>query len=111
MLKLSGYGVLAVGGIMLWTYANTNLGKNSDAMAIAAQELRKQLPMRVNETTTLQSVVGSGNVLMYNHIMNYNAEETDRALFGSIMIDNLKQNVCGNIHMADAMKIGGVRYF
>jgi hypothetical protein len=124
MLKWVGYIALGIGGIVLWSMAG-GIGKYvgrtavqeyqqgkaagavEEAQAAAAKQLRKQLPMKVDKITTLESVASAGSLLIYNHTIDLIGSGIDRATFISMMKNNLKTNVCGQKSMAEAIKHGG----
>ena len=78
-----------------------------EAMAAAAKQMRPQLPMKVDEITTLQSVMSSGRLLIYNYTIELKKAEIDHAAFMSQMKNNLRTNVCEQKSMAEAIKYGG----
>ena len=124
MKKWIGYIALAIGAIIIFSLSGGigkfagrtavqeyQKGKGESVVAgaqkIAAEELRAQLPMRVNELTILQSVVSIGTLLMYNYTVDANRSEIDLKEFMSTMRSNIKTNVCSHKSMVEAIKYGG----
>ena len=62
--------------------------------AMAAEEIRKQLPMRIDEITTLQSVLSAGKALIYNYRMSLKKSDLDTNKFIAEMKKTLVHNVC-----------------
>lgn len=124
MLRWIGYIALGIGGIvLLGTVGGIGkyVGKTAvqeyqqgkaagvleEVQAAVAKQLRKQLPMKMDKITTLQSVVSSGSLLIYNYTINLRESGIDHTTFISRMKDNLKTNVCEQKEMAETIKYGG----
>ena len=75
--------------------------------AMAAEEIRKQLPMRIDEITTLQSVLSAGKALIYNYRMSLKKSDLDTNEFIAKMTENLAHNVCQQKQMRNILNLGG----
>lgn len=123
MLKKLGYFAAIVGGILIFALSgqigeylgksavqNYNEGRTvsviAEAQAAAAQAIRPQLPMRIDEVTTWQSVVATGELLIYNYLLDYSEQEIDKTIFLDGMKKNLLQNACSEDGMANTIRIG-----
>jgi len=124
MLKWIGYIALGIGGVVLWGMASgigKYVGKTAvqeyqqgkvagaieEGLANAAEQLRKQLPMKVDDITTWQSVISVGSLMSYNYTIDLRESEIDHTTFISKMGNNLKINVCGQKEMAETIRYGG----
>lgn len=123
-MKWIGFIALGIGGIVLWAlaggigkFAGRSLvqeyqqGKSEgvveEALASAALQFRKQLPMRVDEITVLQSVASAGTLLVYNYSIELKKSEIDHYKFMKKMKNQLTHNVCGQKDMVFTLKHGG----
>ncbi|WCL55758.1 hypothetical protein [Gimibacter soli] len=75
-------------------------------VAEAAAELRKQLPMKVDDQTTLQSVVSAGNSFVYHYTVSVNGSDVDLPTFSATMQKQLTAYVCESPTMAPSVKKG-----
>ena len=73
------------------------------ALELAAKEAVKQLPIQVNENTTLWTVVSSGKTLIYHHRLSLNKSEVDFEK----MRENIRNNVCQQKDMKYVLDQGG----
>jgi hypothetical protein len=123
-MKWAVYIILGLSGILLWSMAGVigkyvgktvvqeyqqgkNAGLVNEAQAVAAKQIRKQLPMKIDEITTLQSVASMNSLLIYNYSIDLKKSEIDSTVFLPRMKKNLKSNVCGQKAMAKVIKYGG----
>lgn len=88
-------------------YESKSEGQVEKAQELAAIELRKQLPLKVDEYTTLQNALSSGTYLIYHYILSLDASEIDIASFTNGMTSKLRGNVCGSDGMSKVIKAGG----
>lgn len=77
------------------------------AAEMAAVELRKQLPIQIDEITTLQTVVSAGKTLIYHHRLSLKKSDVDIDYFIAKMRENLKNNVCQQKQMKSILDKGG----
>lgn len=77
------------------------------AQAQAAAELRKQLPLKLDKYTTLQTVISVGPTIVYSYIVDIKFEEIDLKIFSEESLNQLKYNVCRETSMRDTMRAGG----
>jgi len=82
-------------------------GALTEAQSRAATELRKQLPQKIDEVTTLNSIFSTGTTLQYGYSISYNLSELNVEQFKQTMTKALQHNVCGIDSMVKTMKIGG----
>ena len=75
---------------------------------MAAAEARKQLPMRIDEITTLQSVLSAGKALIYNYRMSLKKSDLDTNKFIAEMKKTSVHNVCQQKQMKSILNLGGV---
>ena len=120
------YGGMAIIAVVLYAFAG-GIGKFVGRSAVenyqkgklegtiekaqeqAAQTLSKQLPIKIDDITTLYSVVAAENALIYNYRMDVKKENIDIVAFHNGMTKQLNNNVCGNKKMK--WSIGkGARY-
>jgi hypothetical protein len=123
MKKWVGYIALGIAGLLLWGAASTIgklAGKSSvrdyeqgkmdgvveEVQTQLVKEFRKQLPMRIDKITVLESVASAGKTLIYNYSIDAKKIEIDQKTFISKMKNNLMHNVCGQEKMAWAIKQG-----
>jgi hypothetical protein len=76
------------------------------AQEMAAQEIRKQAPIQIDEITTLQSAHSVGKTLIYNHRLSLRKSDINDN-FVAEMRKSLKHNVCQNKGMRITLNIGG----
>lgn len=76
--------------------------------AEAAANLRKQLPLQVDELTTLQTVLSAGPMLMYSYLLGMTYADIDHDFFSGEMPKILLFNVCGSPEMVNTMALGAV---
>ncbi len=81
------------------------------AQELAANELRKQLPMKVDELTTLLNVVSLGGVLMYGNRISLRTDELNNDEFIGRMKKQLKTNVCHHEGLMNTLNMGGEYMF
>jgi hypothetical protein len=75
------------------------------AQEAAAQELRKQLPMRIDDLTTLERVMSAGTALIYQYRVEFTGNEVDVA-WHQEMKKTLAANVCEQADMKFALDNG-----
>ena len=73
---------------------------------MAAQEIRKQAPIQIDEITTLQSAHSVGKTLIYNYRLSLRKSDINDN-FVAEMRKSLKHNVCQNKGMRITLNIGG----
>lgn len=78
------------------------------AQAAAANELRAQLPMRIDDLTTLERVMSAGTTLIYQYRVDFTESDVDTAWYQS-MKNMLATNVCKQSDMRYALG-SGARY-
>ena len=118
MNKWVKYAAIGIGFLVLFAIANGvgrftgksvlkeyEGGKVEAAQAYAAEEMRKQLPMRIDEVTTLQSVLSMGKSLIYNYRIELIKDDINNN-FLQKQTGLLRQNVCGQKAMAKVIKLG-----
>jgi hypothetical protein len=88
-------------------YNSKSEGQIEKAQEFAAAEFRKQLPVKVDEYTTLQNVFSAGATLIYHYILSANSSDIEKQSFTSEMTGKLNGNVCGNNEMSKVIKAGG----
>jgi hypothetical protein len=76
------------------------------AMAIAAAELRGQLPMKVDELTTLLSVMSLKKTIMYSYRLEV-PPGADLTTWELEQAARLEANVCGDTNMRNTIARGG----
>jgi len=124
MKKWIGYIAVGIGAIVLWSMAGS-IGKFAGKSAVqeyrqgkmlgvlaetqreVAKQLQQQLPMRIDEVTTLYNVASADELLIYNYRMDIKKSEIDYTDFMSKMKTQLRTNVCGQKDMAYVIKNGG----
>jgi hypothetical protein len=124
MKKWLIYIALGIGGILIWGFAG-GIGKMvgrtavekyqqgkiegtiEKAQELAAKHLRKQLPLKVDEITTMQNVVSVGKNLTYFYTMDRKKSDPSLSQFIRKMTPNIIKNVCGQKDMALSIKYGG----
>jgi len=74
---------------------------------LAAQELRKQLPKRIDELTTLQNVTSVSTALMYQYKLDISKSDMDLAFFRSEMENTLIESTCGEKDAKHTLINGG----
>jgi len=77
----------------------------ADAVRKAALELRKQLPVKVDEKTTLLAVVAAGRTLKYSYRMSYRKAELP-AKWVVRQKRMLTGNACAHPGMRKMMELG-----
>jgi hypothetical protein len=77
----------------------------ADFQFAAAKELRKQLPMKADELTTLVTVASAGRMLMYSFRVEIEKERIPSDFIGK-QEANLKHNLCAHPTMRKVMKKG-----
>jgi hypothetical protein len=78
-----------------------------EAQRITAAILRNQLPIKVDEITTLQSVSTVGKTLQYHFKLEAIKDDIDVADFHKMWTTNLKTEVCQNESMRYVVEQGG----
>jgi hypothetical protein len=71
----------------------------------AAKELRGQLPMRIDDLTTLERVLSAGTALIYQYRVDFTEREVDDA-WHMKMRNMLAANVCRQSDMRFALQNG-----
>lgn len=124
MKKFLLYAGLGCVGLVLWALSgqigrfvgksaieNYQQGKMQGAVEkaqeIAAEQIRKQLPIQVDEVTTLYNVMVSGRALIYQYRMKRYKDRIDLDNFHSEMLAMLKYNVCNEKGMRWGIDNGG----
>jgi hypothetical protein len=77
----------------------------SDAQSAAAENLRKQLPMKVDEFTTLVTVATAGRTAIYSYRIDISESELPTG-WREDQISQLKYNLCNHPLMRKMMKQG-----
>ena len=77
----------------------------SDFQFAAAKELRKQLPMKVDEMTTLVTAASAGRTVIYSFRVEIEKERIPSDFIGN-QEANLKNNLCAHPTMRKMMKKG-----
>ena len=106
ILVASGVGELAGRSAVQKFSDDVNLGAIEKAQEIAAAELRKQLPIELDEMTTLQAALSAGPALIYIYRVHQDIGEIDVKSFSSKMQQKLFKNVCGEGILRKNMSIG-----
>jgi hypothetical protein len=78
------------------------------AQEVAAKELRKQLPMKVDSVTTLQSVLSFKETIIYSYIINIDFDQIDSSDFISKISKRVIHNVCSTREMKQMIHLGGI---
>ena len=87
-------------GRLMWRTAvgGFQKGQNQESVRrgqeMAARELRKQVPIQIDEITTLQSVIVLGKRVMYNNRIAMKTSDLDTDYFIEGMKKNLRYNIC-----------------
>ena len=77
------------------------------AVEMAAVELRKQLPIQIDEITTLQTVISVGKTLIYQYRLSRKKSDIDIDYFIENKRENLSSNVCQQNGMKSILDKGG----
>ena len=77
------------------------------AQEVAAKELRKQLPMKVDSVTTLQSVLSFKKTIIYSYIIDIDFDQIDSSDFISKVSKRVIHNVCSTREMKQMIYLGG----
>lgn len=77
------------------------------AVEMAAVEIRKQLPIQIDEITTLQTVMSAGKTLIYTYRLSRKKSDMDIDYFIANKRENLKSNVCQQKGMKSILDKGG----
>lgn len=83
-------------------------GAIETAQAAAATELRSQLPIRVDDSTTLESVMSAGTTLVYQYRVDFSETDVDTTWHQN-MKKMLARNVCNQSDMRYTLD-NGARY-
>jgi hypothetical protein len=75
------------------------------AQEAAAKELREQLPMRIDDLTTLERVMSAGSALIYQYRVDFTERDIDNSWHAK-MKSMLAANVCRQSDMRVALKDG-----
>lgn len=78
------------------------------AQAAAASELRSQLPIRIDDSTTLERVMSAGATLIYQYRVDFSESDVDTT-WHQRMKNMLATNVCKQSDMKYALD-NGARY-
>jgi hypothetical protein len=118
VVRYGGYAVLLVlsfilaqgiGGIV--TATSTSAAQEieivKEAQRQAAKEWQQQLPIKVDDATTLQNVLSAGATLIYHYRLDFSKSDIDVNDFHNKMSQNLKANVCQNKNMKYIIDYGG----
>ena len=101
-VKLS---VLAMALIIVGTINGAKADPIADAQLLAAENIRKQLPMRIDEQTTLVAVTAAGRMAKYLYRL-----DLEKGILPPIWYKRQKElltnNVCRHPKMSNAMKRG-----
>jgi hypothetical protein len=114
ILVASGIGKLAGRSAVQKISDDVNQGALEKAQEIAAADLRKQLPIELDEMTTLQTALSAGSSLIYIYRIHQDIGEIDVRSVSSEMQQKLFKNVCGEKILRKNMSIGAkyiYRYF
>ena len=74
---------------------------------MAAAEVRKQLPIQIDEITTLQTVFSAGKTGIYQYRLSLIRGDIDVDYFIAKMRENLRNNVCQQKQMKYILDEGG----
>ncbi len=108
IIAVAGIGGAYAGSKLVSSYMqDRNLVALEEGQALAAKQLRSQLPMKVDEATTLQSVISMGPALAYHYVIDANKADLDIESFKELMQVQLKANTCEHEGMAETIKYGG----
>jgi hypothetical protein len=77
------------------------------AQAAAANLMSKQLPVRIDDVTTVQSVVSVDKTIIYRYSVALNFNDIDRDAMMKKVRTTTTHNVCNQEKMVSAMKYGG----
>jgi len=88
-------------------YEGERQGLVEKGQEIAAKELRKQLPVQVDERTILQNVLSVGKTLQYHYRMQMTKGDIDYHNFHRDMSGKLKNYVCLEKNMRFTLDNGG----
>lgn len=83
-------------------------GGVEEVQGMAARELRKQLPMQIDETTTLQSALGVGKTLIYYYRISQEKSAIDNDSFIVETRETLRQDICQKKPTRSILNIGGL---
>ncbi len=89
-------------------YESKDKAEIEKAQEKVAASIRRQLPMKVDEATTLQNVVSVGTNLTYHYIISQNLSDIDIENFKDNMNTHLKHNICDNEVMSKSIKAGAI---
>jgi hypothetical protein len=87
-------------------YQGKEDGVVEKAMELAVHDLRNQLPMQVDEATTLQNVASVGNTFIYFYHLSYVQSEINVENFHATMTPSLTSYVCQYQDMRRMMNMG-----
>ncbi|WP_085899554.1 hypothetical protein [Kiloniella majae] len=111
MKKIMIFAVICVGGVFGYFAMNAmfETGKAEKAQKAMAAEMNKNLPLQVDELTTLEAVTNEGSALVYNYKVNVNKDDTDLDVFNSEIKKTLKATMCDKEPFTTLYK-GGASY-
>jgi hypothetical protein len=77
------------------------------AQEVAAKELRKQLPLKVDSVTTLQSVLSFKKTIIYSYIIDIDFDQIDSSDFIREVSKHVIYNACSTKEMKEMIYLGG----
>ena len=84
--------------------------KNSETIETAIQKavvkVRKILPKKIDDVTTLTNVEGSGSKIMFFYVLDRNNKDIDRELFHKAVSKKLSHDLCNEKGMLHNLKKG-----
>tara|TARA_E500000305_G_scaffold99084_2_gene91050 strand:+ start:2065 stop:2625 length:561 start_codon:yes stop_codon:yes gene_type:complete len=78
-----------------------------EGQRMAAEQLRRQLPIRLDEVTVLQAALSADEALIYVYRMDLSKKEMMELGFEEVQKKNLIINVCGQKQMRQTLGMGG----
>lgn len=83
----------------------------AEAQLLAAQNANKQVPIKLDDATTLIAVTAVGTSVVYNHRLSAPSADIDRSALAQALEPNILRGVCSTQSMLDVMKIGGAYHY
>ena len=101
------FGIFYFVGQFLRTTVTQQEMSVAEALELAVTEVRKQVPMKVNEMTTLEDVSSIGEVFQYHYRLEFSEKDIGVDEFRTAMTQTLRESVCSNEDMRMIMEDGG----
>jgi hypothetical protein len=121
--KLVRYGAIAVALVVAAAFAGVGkyIGRKAAnsyfddkssatierAQEVAAEELRKQLPMKVDSVTTLQSVISFKKTILYSYVVDIDFDQINSSDFINEVSRRVVYNACSTKEMKEIISLGG----